>query len=136
MGEPVPRETFGELVRRMRMRARISATELGRRVGRDGRSAVEAWERGDSLPARDAFPVLAAELGIPLDHLLTLAGVELGGDLRVDPVLAGLADQAGDMERKLRALATRPPESLAALADVVQESMGEDEGGSRREGPE
>lgn len=118
----------------MRRRLDISAEELGALVGRQGRSAVERWEDG-KIPDEDVFPGLAAAIGIPLEALLELAGRSGGAMPKADPVLVALADQAADMERRLRALATAPrpaattTEERAAAADALEKAIGDRKGG-------
>jgi transcriptional regulator with XRE-family HTH domain len=103
----LPPETFGEAVLRMRRREKLAAADLAERLGYKDRKTVERWEAGESVPAESAFPELAAELGVPAETLMRLAGIK-PGPLKSDPRLTKLADQAADMERRLRALATSP----------------------------
>jgi transcriptional regulator with XRE-family HTH domain len=116
----VPPETFGELVQRMRRRVDMTHTTLGRRVGRT-RQQVLKWEAGREVPEREVFPKLAAVIGVPLRTLLELAGLEPDGPEGADPDLSALADQAADMERRLRALATSPPSGDAKPAVFAKE---------------
>lgn len=127
MENGLPPETFGELVLRMRRRAKVSAAELARRVGYKDRKTVERWEDGESVPGKEEiFPALASELGIPAETLMRLAGVESSGPLKADPTIAKLADQAGDLERRLRALATAPTSTGEGAVDRV---LGRTKGG-------
>lgn len=98
----------------------MNAGELAERVGLESRSAVERWERGEGRPERETFPALARELGIPADALMRLAGLE-SVDLPGDPLLVGLADQAADIERRLRALATAPVTAIGERVEVADE---------------
>lgn len=122
--DDLPPETFAEVVARMRNRQKgLTQAKLGDRVGRSAGQVV-AWEKGSEVPEADVFPKLAAALGIPLTALRKLAGLD-PGEVVADPVLAGLADQADDLGRRLRALSTErvreeseaPP--LRTVADFV-----------------
>lgn len=98
------------------MRARAgyrSQTALGRELGRE-RGAVAAWEADKSTPEPEVFPKLAAAIGVHPHTLLRMAGLEPEDESPTDPDLSELADQAAEMERRLRALAaTRSAEDAA-----------------------
>lgn len=55
-------------LRARRKALKMSLDELGARVGCSG-VAVGMWERGETLPAADKLPALAAALGCSIDEL-------------------------------------------------------------------
>lgn len=117
----------------MRRRIDISADELARRVGYEDRKTVERWENGESMPKPGVLPKLARELGVPLDTLRKLAGLDADGTPAADPLIAKLADDAADIERRLRALATASDGAPKAVTPRLKED--ESRGRRRPEKP-
>lgn len=64
---------FGEILRETREDARISQTELSRRLGKAGHTRISQWERGMNDPGIEDLLRLAAALGVGPEDLLPAA---------------------------------------------------------------
>lgn len=61
---------FGRILRETRTDARISQSELMRRLGKKGHTRVSQWERGMQDPGIEDLILLAAALGVGPEDLL------------------------------------------------------------------
>lgn len=61
---------FGRILRETREDARISQSELMRRLGKKGHTRVSQWERGMQDPGIEDLILLAAALGVGPEDLL------------------------------------------------------------------
>ena len=66
----------GQNITRMRKEAGISVRELQLMFGFASPQAIYNWQNGVSLPSVDNFIVLAAILGVTIDEILVLEGVD------------------------------------------------------------
>lgn len=83
MNETPPLTQLGILIRQARENARLSKTELGRRLGyeRQPASMVAKWERGEqSFPIR-RLNILLSTLDLDVDEVVRLIGQHLWGPL-------------------------------------------------------
>lgn len=75
-----------------RLGRRVSQAELGQMIGRS-RSAVNAWEKGRTIPAEDDLAALEEALGVTLDSSVS--------SVTIDPVLRRMIDRLTPEERAL-----------------------------------
>ena len=66
----------GQNITRMRKEVGISVRELQVMFGFTSPQAIYNWQNGISLPSVDNFIVLAAILGVTIDEIIVLEGID------------------------------------------------------------
>ena len=98
-GSGSPQDALAANLRRLRVAARTSLSELARATG-VGKATLSAIENGRGNPTVDTLAALAAELGVPLVDLLAVTEPD-----PVTVVRAGSGDPAGDGIERLGRIA-------------------------------
>src|SRR5689334_14115079 len=95
------RDAFAKRLRELRLSARLSQRELGRRIGLPEdvvSSRVTRYEKGTSEPDFETAGKLAKELGVPLSYLVA------DSDLLAELILLLSKMSPGDQRRILASL--------------------------------
>ncbi len=66
----------GQNITRMRKEVGLSVRELQVMLGFTSPQAIYNWQNGISLPSVDNFIVLAAILGVTIDEIIVLEGID------------------------------------------------------------
>ncbi len=66
----------GQNITRMRKEVGLSVRELQVMLGFTSPQAIYNWQNGSSLPSVDNFIVLAAILGVTIDEIIVLEGID------------------------------------------------------------
>ena len=66
----------GENIRLLRTRAGIRVADLQRVFGFSSPQAIYKWQRGETLPSMDNMVILALVLGVTIEDILAVNGLD------------------------------------------------------------
>ena len=73
-------EATGQRIKELRQQKCLRVEDVRDFMGFESGQAVYKWQRGESLPTIDNLVAFSALVGVPLEGIIRLSGVEEEGD--------------------------------------------------------